>query len=67
MSDPTTESNYDKITTTDVELDWRVDFETRTISGSAIHRLKVLAEEGVDKVVYVVLAFCAQCVLKSRS
>ncbi|KAN0101130.1 Peptidase family M1 domain containing protein [Tylopilus felleus] len=52
MSDPTTESNYDKITTTDVELDWRVDFETRTISGSAIHRLKVLAEEGVDKVVF---------------
>jgi len=57
MSDPTTQSNYDAIATTDIELDWRVDFDTKTISGSAIHQLKVLAEGGVDTVVYVVLLF----------
>ncbi|KAI9453943.1 peptidase family M1-domain-containing protein [Boletus coccyginus] len=52
MSDPTTQSNYDVIATTDVELDWRVDFDIQTISGSALHRLKVLAEDGVDTVVF---------------
>ena len=57
MSDPTTQSNYDAIATTDVELDWRTDFDTQTISGSAIHRLKVLAEDGVDEVMYVVFFF----------
>ncbi|KAF8139623.1 peptidase family M1-domain-containing protein [Boletus edulis] len=51
MSDPTTQSNYDKIATTDLELDWRVDFDTETISGSVIHRLEVLAEDGVGEVV----------------
>lgn len=55
MSDPTTQSNYDAIASTDVELDWRVDFDTQTISGSAVHRLRVLGEDGVDKVMYVVL------------
>ena len=33
MSDPTTQSNYDVIATTDVELDWHIDFDTQTISG----------------------------------
>lgn len=56
MSDPTTQSNYDAIATTDVELDWQVDFDTQTLSGSALHRLRVLAEDGVDKVMYVVLS-----------
>lgn len=54
MSDPTTQSNYDAIATTDVELDWRIDFDTQTISGSVIHRLSVLADDGVDEVMYVV-------------
>lgn len=53
MSDPTTQSNYDAIATIDIELDWRVDFDAQTISGSVIHRLKVLAQDGVDKVMYV--------------
>jgi hypothetical protein len=57
MSDLTTQSNYDAIATTDVELDWLVDVDARTISGSALHGLKVLAEDGVGKAVYVVLAF----------
>ncbi|KAG9310384.1 peptidase family M1-domain-containing protein [Chiua virens] len=52
MSDPTTQSNYHAIATTDVDLEWRVDFDTQTILGSVIHRLKVLAEDGVDKVVF---------------
>lgn len=50
MSDPTTQSNYEAIATTDLELDWRVDFDTQTISGSAVHRLRVLSEDGVDRV-----------------
>ena len=54
MSDPTTQSNYEAIATTDVELDWRVDFDTQSIEGSVVHRLKVLSEDGVDKVMYVV-------------
>jgi len=52
MSDPTTQSNYDAIATTDIELDWQIDFDSQTISGSAIHRLKVLAKDGVDKVIF---------------
>ncbi|KAH0838779.1 hypothetical protein J3R83DRAFT_7155 [Lanmaoa asiatica] len=52
MSDPTTQSNYDAIATTDVDLDWRVDFDTQTISGSAVHRLTVLAKDGVDRVIF---------------
>jgi hypothetical protein len=47
--DPTTQSNYLDIYTTHISLDWLVDFDKETISGSAIHKLTV-ASSGVNEV-----------------
>lgn len=51
LQDPTSQSNYTKITTTNVSLDWTIDFEKRYIYGSATHRL--VAREDVTEVMYV--------------
>ncbi|KAF8839904.1 hypothetical protein BDN67DRAFT_1054580 [Paxillus ammoniavirescens] len=51
MSDPTTQSNYAEIATTDLDLNWGIDFEEKKISGYAVHTLSVLKDE-VDKVVF---------------
>ncbi|KIK94684.1 hypothetical protein PAXRUDRAFT_142351 [Paxillus rubicundulus Ve08.2h10] len=51
MSDPTTQSNYAEIATTDLELSWRIDFQEKKVSGYAVHILKVL-NDGVDKVIF---------------
>jgi leukotriene-A4 hydrolase len=51
IDDPTTQSNYTKIATTNVSLDWTVDFDKKSIYGSATHRL--LASADVTEVMYV--------------
>lgn len=51
VEDPTSQSNYTKIATTNVALDWTIDFEKRYIYGSATHQL--IAKEDVSEVVYV--------------
>lgn len=52
MSDPTTQSNYLDIATRHLSLEWTVDFEARTISGTALYELEV-RREGVREVMYV--------------
>lgn len=54
LVDTATQSNYLEISTEHVAFDWKVDFETKTIGGSAEHLLKV-KKQGVDKVVYVLV------------
>ncbi|KAF8639401.1 hypothetical protein AX17_001526 [Amanita inopinata Kibby_2008] len=51
MPDPTTQSNYLEIVSEHISFDWRLDFETKTISGSATHKLKVI-EDGVREVIF---------------
>ena len=48
VKDPTSQSNYTKIATTNVTLDWTIDFEKRYIYGSATHQL--VAQEDVSEV-----------------
>lgn len=49
MPDPTTQSNYLKITSVHVSFDWAVDFVKKIISGSATHDL-IVKESGVNEV-----------------
>ncbi|KAF9040606.1 leukotriene-A4 hydrolase [Panaeolus papilionaceus] len=51
LVDTATQSNYLEISTDHVTFDWKVDFERKTIGGSAEHLLKV-KKQGVDKVVF---------------
>ena len=51
VEDPTSQSNYTQIVTTNVSLDWTVDFEKRCIHGSATHQL--VAKEDVSEVMCV--------------
>jgi hypothetical protein len=48
-SDPTTQSNYFEIISEHIALDWHVNFDNKTISGSAVHTLRV-KEDGVQHV-----------------
>lgn len=48
MADPATQSNYLQITTQSVSFDWTLDFNTKTIAGSATHDLAV-KEDGVKE------------------
>ena len=50
--DPTTQSNYWEVATQNVAFDWNVDFESKTISGSASYTLKVKTDQPKE-VVYV--------------
>jgi leukotriene-A4 hydrolase len=50
MPDPTSQANYVEITTSHISFDWHVDFEQKTISGSAVHNL-ILKRDGVAEVV----------------
>lgn len=47
--DPTTQSNYLDVYTTHISLDWHIDFDKRIVSGSATHKLVVVAP-GVKEV-----------------
>ena len=51
-ADPTTQSNYLSISTDHVAFDWRIDFPSKIISGSALHTLQV-NEDGVREVMSV--------------
>jgi leukotriene-A4 hydrolase len=52
MPDPTTQSNYLQVHTTNVDLDWSLDFEYQIVEGTATHT--VLAREaGVEEVMYL--------------
>ncbi|KAF9448831.1 hypothetical protein P691DRAFT_775108 [Macrolepiota fuliginosa MF-IS2] len=50
MSDPTTQSNYDRVITEHVEFDWKLDFGTRTIEGTATHHL-IIKEDNINEVI----------------
>ncbi|KAJ7020251.1 peptidase family M1-domain-containing protein [Mycena alexandri] len=43
--DPTTQSNYSQIASAHITFDWSVDFTARIVSGSATHRMNVLADD----------------------
>lgn len=52
MPDPTTQSNYLQVHTTNVDLNWSLDFENQIVEGTATHT--VLAQEaGVEEVMYM--------------
>ncbi|KAH0826355.1 hypothetical protein J3R83DRAFT_5315 [Lanmaoa asiatica] len=54
VEDPTSQSNYTKIATKNVTVDWTIDFEKRYIYGSATHQL--IAREDVSEVIFDTLA-----------
>ena len=47
--DPASFSNFDQVVSEHLHFDWRVDFDSRIISGSVVHTLK--AVEDVDTIV----------------
>lgn len=47
--DPTTQANYAQITSAHVDLDWTIDFDKRTVAGSATHTFEV-KEDGVKEI-----------------
>ncbi|KAF7329344.1 Leuk-A4-hydro-C domain-containing protein [Mycena kentingensis (nom. inval.)] len=49
--DPASQSNYDKILTSRVDFDWDVNFETKTLSGTATHHMTVL-QDGVVEAIF---------------
>jgi hypothetical protein len=51
MPDPTTQSNYLQVHTTNVDLDWSLDFENQIVEGTATHT--VLAQEAGVEVMYL--------------
>ena len=48
VEDPISQSNYTQIVTTNVSLDWTVDFEKRCIHGSVAHQLVPAIALGSD-------------------
>jgi len=51
MSDPTSQSNFTQISTSNVDFKWKVDFSKKILSGSVTHTLTA-HESGVKEVVY---------------
>lgn len=52
MPDPTTQSNYLQVYTTNVDFDWNLDFVNQIVEGAAKHT--VLAKEaGVEEIMYM--------------
>ncbi|KAJ7454867.1 peptidase family M1-domain-containing protein [Mycena latifolia] len=43
--DPTTQSNYDHIASQSIHFDWALDFSAQILSGSAIHKLRVIVDD----------------------
>ena len=50
--DACTQSNWQDITSEHVDFVWSLDFAAQTISGSAIHHLRV-RKDGVNEAMYV--------------
>jgi leukotriene-A4 hydrolase len=51
MPDPTTQSNYLQICTTNVDFNWTLDFARQVVEGSATHTL-LSREAGIEEVMY---------------
>lgn len=49
--DPNTLSNYHEILTTQLSLNFDIDFKKKQLAGNVIIRLKSLAESGVKTVI----------------
>lgn len=52
MHDPTTQSNYLDILTHHIVLQWSIDLEARTVSGTAIHDMEVKSQ-AIGEIMYV--------------
>lgn len=50
MHDPTSQANYLEVASEHVSFDWYIDFQNKSISGSAVHNL-ILKQDGVGEVV----------------
>ncbi|KAF5382881.1 hypothetical protein D9757_007329 [Collybiopsis confluens] len=51
MSDPTSQANYEAISTKHISFKWKIDFTDHKIVGSATHDLKVLKDQ-VSEVIF---------------
>jgi leukotriene-A4 hydrolase len=49
MPDPTTQSNYLQVYTTNVDFDWTLDFSKQILEGYATHTL-LAREAGIEEV-----------------
>jgi hypothetical protein len=56
MPDPTTQSNYLQVYTTNVDFDWTLDFEKQVLEGAATHTL-LAQETGIEEVTYIYFRF----------
>jgi hypothetical protein len=52
MPDPTTQSNYLQVHTTNVDFNWTLDFENQIVEGTATHAI-LAREAGVEEVMYI--------------
>jgi leukotriene-A4 hydrolase len=52
MPDPTTQSNYLQVYTTNVDFSWTLDFTQQILEGAATHTL-LAREAGIDEVMYI--------------
>ena len=50
--DTTTQSNIHDVASEHIAFDWKVDFDTQVLTGSATHTLKI-KKEGAYEVMYV--------------
>jgi hypothetical protein len=50
MPDPTTQSNYLQVYTTNVDFNWTLDFSKQILEGTATHTL-LAREAGIEEVV----------------
>lgn len=49
--DPNSYSEPEKLTLRHADLDWTVDFNRKIITGGVTLKFKILADEGVEKIV----------------
>jgi len=54
MSDPTSQSNYNIVTSDHVEFKWWLDFGRRIIQGVVTHRL-IVKEDNANEVMFVLI------------
>ena len=56
MPDPTTQSNYLQVYTTNVDFSWTLDFAKQFLEGAATHTL-LAQEAGIEEVMYIFYRF----------
>lgn len=54
ISDPTSQSNYNIVTSDHVEFKWWMDFDRRLVQGVATHRL-IIKEDNANEVMFVLI------------